>query len=281
MSKIEIFISHRTEEEAIAKSLKKALTIGFLDMVEVFIASDPDSIQSGSKWVDKITRSLKKCHVEIILCSLYSITRPWIGFESGAGWIRDIPVIPICHSGLDKDNLNLPLSLLQSANATDIDDLNEVVLTIAGVLGSAPPNVDFLEFIDCVRKFSENSTKGDNSVNSLDDKTLELERPNNVTQGAVQYLKKTIHYCEDNIDLHLNILRLIDEAASSSTYENIEYDLFIREVSTFTKEETIESLRQLIKKGCLIVLPQRTLEGKKPFISITYYGKDILNRNPI
>ena len=42
MNKIEIFISHRTEEQAIAKSLKKTLTNSFLDMVEVFIASDPE-----------------------------------------------------------------------------------------------------------------------------------------------------------------------------------------------------------------------------------------------
>lgn len=101
MSKPIIFISHITEEKEIAIELKKLIEKKILGMMEVFVSSDENSIKLGHKWLEDITYALKNCVIEIILCSSESIKRPWINFEAGAGWIREnIPVIPLCHSGM-------------------------------------------------------------------------------------------------------------------------------------------------------------------------------------
>ncbi|PWW84198.1 hypothetical protein CYK95_04780 [Clostridium perfringens] len=102
MNKPIVFISHITEEKELAYKVKELIEESFLEMMEVFVSSDGESITAGDRWLDNITNSLTSCVIELILCSSESIKRPWINFEAGAGWIRKIPVIPLCHSGMKK-----------------------------------------------------------------------------------------------------------------------------------------------------------------------------------
>jgi hypothetical protein len=108
-----MFISHISEERPIAIILKKWIESTFLGQRSVFISSDSDSIPAGSKWLDEINSALDSAKVLVILCSPASIKRPWINFEAGCGWIKRIPILPICHSGMTKSDLPLPLSLSQ------------------------------------------------------------------------------------------------------------------------------------------------------------------------
>lgn len=159
MEKYEIFISHLSEEQEVAISFKELIESVFLGMVEVFVSSDDSSNPMGGRWLDQITKSLKTCSIEIIFCSPQSIVRPWINFESGAGWVRDIPVIPICHAGLSKKDLQLPLSLLQAANASSEKDLDNVIKRISNKLGSKVPEVDFSKFISIVKNYDKKNVK--------------------------------------------------------------------------------------------------------------------------
>lgn len=81
-----VFISHISEESAIAVTIKKLIDESFLGMLDVFVSSDNgESLPMGSRWLQRINDALKKCSVELILCSPQSIKRPWINFEAGAG----------------------------------------------------------------------------------------------------------------------------------------------------------------------------------------------------
>ena len=97
MDKRLVFISHIAEEKEVAIAVKELIESSFLGLIEVFVSSDQHSIGMGQKWLDQISAALKECVVEIVLCSPKSINRPWINFEAGAGWVRDISVIPLCH----------------------------------------------------------------------------------------------------------------------------------------------------------------------------------------
>lgn len=147
MEKPLIFISHITEEKDLALSFKKLIESSFLGMIEVFVSSDENSIALGERWLDNISSSLKKCKIELILCSPKSIKRPWINFEAGAGWVREISVIPLCHSGMKPSNLPMPLNLLQAIEISSISNLKLLFPVIAQAIGSAIPNVDFTDFI--------------------------------------------------------------------------------------------------------------------------------------
>ena len=155
MRKPLVFISHITTEKEIAIALKWLVEQAFLGMVEVFVSSDPNSIAMGGRWLDDITYGLKKCVIEIVLASPVSVTRPWINFEAGAGWVRDISVIPLCHSGMTPSMLPAPLSSLQAGVATDATHLERVFAVIATALECKPPEVGYEAFVEKVKAFEK------------------------------------------------------------------------------------------------------------------------------
>ncbi len=174
MQKPIVFISHITEEKEIASSLKKLVENTFLNMIDVFVSSDPSSIKMGKRWLDEITIALKSCAIEIVLASPKSVSRPWINFEAGSGWIREIQVIPLCHSGMKPGRLPAPLNSLQGAIATEKSDLERIFPVLAAAVGSGLPSaVNYQEFISTVLSF-ENDSKiiaSHNEKNKIEDDT--------------------------------------------------------------------------------------------------------------
>ena len=126
-----VFISHIHEEKDLAIAFKELVEASFLNMIEVFVSSDGQSISMGDKWLDNISYALKTCAVEIMVCSTISIQRPWIHFEGGAGWVRGIPVIPLCHSGMTPSLLPIPLKLLNGGVASDSNSVKGVLAVLA------------------------------------------------------------------------------------------------------------------------------------------------------
>lgn len=153
MDKPIVFISHITEEAELALKLKDLIESSFLGMIEVFVSSDETSISAGARWLDNITESLSNCSIELILCSPKSVTRPWINFEAGAGWVRNIPVIPLCHSGMEPVKLPVPLNLLQAAKISEISSLKLIFPVLGQAIGAKTPNIDFSDFVDSVKEF--------------------------------------------------------------------------------------------------------------------------------
>jgi hypothetical protein len=66
-----------------------------------------------------------------------------VHFEFGAGWLRGIPVIPVCHSGLSIEMLVPPLSIFQGLNLCDDRHLSQLYRIIANTLDCAVPSKDF------------------------------------------------------------------------------------------------------------------------------------------
>ena len=153
-----VFISHIGEEKELAIHFKELVELAFLGMIDVFVSSDEHSIQMGQRWLDQITEALKACAVEIVVCSPASIKRPWINFEAGAGWIRNIPVVPLCHSGMQPSALPMPLNLLQAASASEVSGLKLILPVLANAIGCKTPNLDFTAFIVKVKDFEKRYT---------------------------------------------------------------------------------------------------------------------------
>lgn len=215
MDKPLVFISHITQEKEIAVAFKELVEKSFLGMLEVFVSSDEDSIKMGHKWLDQISDGLKKCSIEIILCSTKSITRPWINFEAGAGWVRDINVIPLCHSGMEPSKLPMPLNLLQAAKANEISSLKLIFPVLANAINAKVPNVDFSEFIEIVTEFEVRYTFWDecnqsfNEINNFNNGIIpELKKGNNIelklTETQINLIQKPIEFLRKNNILSLD-----------------------------------------------------------------------------
>lgn len=153
MDKPKVFISHITEERELAEIIKTQVNKDFLDMIDVFVSSDQVSIAVGSKWLSEIDDALKGAQIELILCSHDSVRRPWVNFEAGAGWIKGIPVVPVCHTGMRPIELPIPLNMLQGIIASEQVGWQRVYQLLARQLGSTVPSAEFTVFLTHVRSF--------------------------------------------------------------------------------------------------------------------------------
>lgn len=108
-----IFLSHISEEALLALVLKEWIQMAFGRKFRVFVSSDIQNIAAGDKWLTNLEVALSKARILIVLCSPNSVTRPWVNFEVGSAWVKQMPIIPVCHSGQRLDSLPVPLSSFQ------------------------------------------------------------------------------------------------------------------------------------------------------------------------
>lgn len=143
MPKRSIFVSHISAESELAQALKKHLTRDFLGSFEVFVSSDGRTIKAGSNWLDELSGGLRQAMALFVLCSEEAVKRPWVNFEAGGGWVRGIPVIPLCHSGMTPETLPIPLKLLQAVELGRAEGLRGLYEVAAERLGMQAPAADF------------------------------------------------------------------------------------------------------------------------------------------
>jgi hypothetical protein len=171
---MKVFISHIAEEKDLAVILKSRITTDFLGRVECYVSSDTESVLAGENWLTSIGQALSDASVEMILCSSLSVKRPWINFEAGAGWIRGIPIVPVCHSGMTPRTLPMPLTVLQAITASEPNDLRGLYATIANAHKSLIPEAPFEDLAGQVRafeaKYDERKGPGGPTANASKDR---------------------------------------------------------------------------------------------------------------
>jgi len=143
-----IFVSHIHEEAALAKVICDWATDAFKGSgVTAFVSSDRQSLPAGRKWLDVVKANLEGSEVAIAVLSPEALTRPWPNIELGAAWIREIAVIPFCHSGLSANDLPRPFSDFQGVNIDNRDPGRDLLGGVADALKlQHPENLDFVRF---------------------------------------------------------------------------------------------------------------------------------------
>ncbi len=144
-----IFISHISEEKELALVLKEWIEDTFIGSFDVFVSNDEDCITVGDKWLTQIKKAIDESKVLIAICSEASMPRPWINFEIGCAWAKDIPIMPICHTGMTKSTLPSPVSEFQGINIDSKDSLEKLFRGIAKHLEVAKiPRISYQDMID-------------------------------------------------------------------------------------------------------------------------------------
>jgi hypothetical protein len=162
-----LFISHISEEREVAELVKTVLSRDFLGLLDVFVSSDTESIAAGEEWLRSIEKALRDCSVFAILCSPESIRRPWINFETGAAWMREIPIVPLCLAGLLPRDLRMPLSLKQGIALSDSDGLRRFYARIAKVLECDTPGLDFHQLALALTPKDSPATTSEEAIKGL------------------------------------------------------------------------------------------------------------------
>ncbi|ATA53123.1 hypothetical protein CKY39_07795 [Variovorax boronicumulans] len=166
-----LFLSHIHEESALALLFKEAIESEFGGFVEVFVSSDGTSIPAGSNFLRRIEDGLVSCIGALYLISPMSVKRPWISFELGAVWVRnsislradqrEIPAIPICHSGMTLGGLPTPINHLNAIQASDSQQLERAFIALqSAVGGKGQLKTDFSTLRERVALFERKYTVG-------------------------------------------------------------------------------------------------------------------------
>jgi parallel beta-helix repeat protein len=257
---MKIFISHINEEQGIATVLKNWIESTFLGQHAVFVSSSPDDIPAGSKWLEKIDNALNDSSIYIVLCSPKSVKRNWINFETGCAWIKKVPVIPICHSGMLKGELPSPLSFFQGLNietATFPQDIFkvlakylsvEVIPRIATLEMNNELKIAINEIEDNLNKVDKGSKKDNiTPINPLGGKTIivskseggDYETINDAIEKASEKDQIFIHsgiYEEGYIRLHgKKTYRIVGENRESViVFGSFSIDAYESEISNIS-----------------------------------------------
>ena len=134
-----VFISFIHEEGDYAQLVQSFISQILGAEAKPFLSSDKLQIYAGEKWIDKIMEELKKATVVLLIISEESVKRPWVNFEAGAAWTRDIAIIPVCIRGFTKDELPKPYSSLQAVELQRFGDDEYLARSIAHYLGLPEP----------------------------------------------------------------------------------------------------------------------------------------------
>jgi|SRR5215472_19085302 len=140
MPHLNIFLSHLNIERKLAELLQTAIARDFIGLTDFFVSSDRTTIPAGDKWLPRLIEGLARSDLHMVLCSPESVKRPWINFETGAACLKNIPIIPVLHSGLNPRQLLPPLSEFESVSASDSEGVQKLYGRIAAILGSRLPD---------------------------------------------------------------------------------------------------------------------------------------------
>jgi TIR domain len=157
MATKDLFISHISEEAEVASMLTTMLREDFADLMGCFSSSDIGNIGAGDNWLTAIERALTQAKVVIVLCSKASVNRPWVQFEVGAAWMKGVPIIPVCHSGMTVSDLQMPLSLRQGVELGSEQGLVKLYDGLGRALriDQAPRPANLPRRLDCIKQIED------------------------------------------------------------------------------------------------------------------------------
>jgi len=134
----DVFISFIHEEAGYASAVKVFLSQMFAEITP-FMSSDKFQVYAGEKWLDRIMEELASARVVLLMLSEKSVARPWVNFEAGAAWTRNIVAIPICYGALRKEQLPKPYSSLQAVDLSVHGEDEYLARSVAHHLGLEEP----------------------------------------------------------------------------------------------------------------------------------------------
>ncbi len=235
--------------------LKERIERHFLRLVTVFVSSDQTSIEAGEAWLDALKRGLKSADLQIVLCSKASVSRPWVNFEAGAAWLHGIPVVPLCHSGLEPVSLPMPLAALQGGKVSDPEALKRLYIGIAKLIPCDDPDIDMKSFAEAAAALQNTAAETDSEANAL----RPAETATAAAAGAQNWTLDQLHdYAEAGNDQALQMLAVNQ---SPEAFQKL-MDLAINHIDEKIKIAAIKALSNFrtpgdIKPLCELLVQER------------------------
>jgi TIR domain len=124
-----VFLSHAAVDQEIAIFLK-GLIEKAIGGSEVFVSSDTEDVRPGDEWVTRIRENLRAAKILLLLASERGLKRPWVWYETGSAWSREIRTIPCCLGKIRKNQLAAPFASYQAVNIDEAGYLRNLLFEV-------------------------------------------------------------------------------------------------------------------------------------------------------
>jgi hypothetical protein len=224
---IDIFISHSSQDEKLAKELAEFLNIVF-KTDKIRCTSVPGyRLEPGATVEETLRKEIHESKVFIGLITPASLTSHYVLFELGARWGAQLDLIPVLASGADSRDLREPLKNRNPVRCDARAEIRDLINKIATVLGAEPYYVAVHEkLVDALIKKAkvgkERKQKQRDAESNLE------ENPRSESSGTVEKL-------EDNLNLIQEALDFVDQLTESDLTSS---DGRIQATGTFRSSDT-------------------------------------------
>lgn len=134
-----VFISHAATDKNLGELVAQAFGEGTPPLT-TFLASRAGDIRADAEWLPAIQAALLRADQFLILLTPNSVSRPWVGFETGAAWFSNRTTVLARVSDLAPEEVPWPMGARQLYRLDQPDDLEVIFHT----LGTSPRNANEL-----------------------------------------------------------------------------------------------------------------------------------------
>ncbi len=229
-----VFLSHAAKDQEIALQLKQLIEKA-VPGSNVFVSSDTEDIRPGEEWVRKILDTLEVAGILLILATGRSVQRPWVWFETGAGWRSRLQIVPCCLGGTRKSALPAPFSQYQGLNVDDDRDLRALFREISRALELPAQEVDTQSVITECQRLDRLAGVVGNPILNADEIQRRLDLTNvsaKIDQGTIDFIVVLTNESDEKIKV--TEVRLLSEQGVRLTEPHL-----------LTERNTIEPRKRL------------------------------------
>jgi hypothetical protein len=180
-----VFLSHAAKDQEIAIYLKKIIE-QVIPGSDVFVSSDTDDLRPGDEWVKRIRENLREAKMLLLLASERGLARPWVWYETGSAWSREIRMIPCCFGKIRKNGLSAPFSSYQALNADETGDFRSLLTEIGRELKMPVQLPEIEPVVSQLQALDQTAHESDTSMLTPEEIQLRADATNvsaKITQG--------------------------------------------------------------------------------------------------
>jgi len=192
-----IFLSHAAKDQDIAIYLKKIIEEA-IPGSKVFVSSDTEDLRPGDEWVKTIRQNLREAKMLLLLATKRGLARPWVWYETGSAWSREIRMIPCCLGNMRKSGLSAPFSSYQALNADEAGDFKNLLTEIGRELGlpvRLPKMESVVSQLQALERAAHESNAGKTETDPIRHGVVQLE--GEIERLAVENRKLKIRPYDD------------------------------------------------------------------------------------
>lgn len=159
-----IFLSHAAADTPIAEYLETKILQNIRN-AKVFRTTRTGQIPTGTDWFSIILKELKLANKYVVILTPWSMSRPWVCFETGAAWMTEKKLVVIVAGGMSKGEVVEPQKYLQLLSLEIREEAEQAFTDLGGEL---PDGGEFVQRIQALSMDCRNASLVEEEWDTVD-----------------------------------------------------------------------------------------------------------------